>query len=317
MKLDQTTKDSILEMKAQGYSSRHIASVLGVGKSTVNDTVKAHKKNMLPVNTNTKHVGPKILFLDVEVSPSVTLAFSRFKAFATPDHVLKEPYMLTYVVKWAHQDFTIGNTIPDSGATDIDDDYHLVSSLWEYINEADIVVAQNARFDRGYFNQRCIVHGFNPPSPYKVVDTLQMMKKNLSLPSNSLGAAAQYFNLTRKRSHEGITLWKRCMEGDLKAFEEMLEYNDGDVVTLEELYTILQPWSNELPNIALYHKDSKLRCIGCGSDEVEYVKDKYAYTALSKFEVVKCCDCGKHMRARSNLRSKEQMKNTATIASLK
>ena len=37
MKLTQSTKDAILTMKAQGFSSRHIGRVLSIGKSTVND----------------------------------------------------------------------------------------------------------------------------------------------------------------------------------------------------------------------------------------------------------------------------------------
>ena len=191
-------KTIVSERLAKGENiSRRMAKELGVSWSTLWSAVKRNPKPA----TQEKYF-PKILFLDVEVSPSVVVAFSRFKAFSSPDHVLKEPYMLTYVVKWAHKPYTVGNTIPDSGC---ENDFELISSLWNYIDEADIVVAQNAKFDRGWFNQRCIIHGLNPPSPYKLVDTLQMMKKNLSLPSNSLGAAAQYFDLTRKKSHEGIT----------------------------------------------------------------------------------------------------------------
>lgn len=296
-------KTIVSERIAKGESiSRSLARELGVAWSTLSMWVK---RNNLKSQPKEKHF-PKILFLDVEVSPSVVVAFSRFKAFSSPDHVLKEPYMLTYVVKWAHEPHTVGNTIPDSGC---ENDFELISSLWNYIDEADIVVAQNAKFDRGWFNQRCIIHGLNPPSPYKLVDTLQMMKKNLSLPSNSLGAAAQYFDLTRKKSHEGITLWIRCMNGEKEAFEEMLDYNDGDVVTLEELYNILQPWCQELPNMSLYYRDSKPRCCGCGSENLDKT-EKVANTALSSFEVVRCKDCGKHSRLRYNLRSKEQMKNT-------
>lgn len=301
-------KNEALELAKSGKSWRKVAKQLGVSKSTVSDFLRKVLKQAQPEQAGNF---PKILFLDVEVSPSVTVAFSRFKAFASPDHVLKEPYMLTYVVKWAHEDKTIGNTILDTETEDHNDDYHLIKDLWDFIDAADIVVAQNAKFDQGWFNQRCVVHGFNPPSPYKLIDTLQMLKKNFSLPSNSLAAAAQYFNLTRKKSHEGITLWIRCMNGEREAFEEMLDYNDGDVVTLEELYNIVQPWSQHLPNIALYYKDDKIRCCGCGSENV-MVTDKTAFTALSEFEVVKCNSCGKHSRMRRNIRSKEQMQNTLT-----
>lgn len=305
----KTWHDSALVLHKEGHSWRAISRILDVPRTTISDFMRKVVKNQSKTLEVEKKF-PKILFLDVEVAPSVVVAFSRFKAFSTPDHVIKEPYMLTYVVKWKHLEGTIGNTILDSGdEIQVDDDYNLVSSLWDYLHEADIVVAQNAKFDRGWFNQRCVVHGLNPPSPYKLVDTLQMLKKNFALPSNSLGAAAQYFDLTRKKSHSGIDLWIRCMNGEREAFDEMLDYNDGDVVTLEELYDTIQPWCQELPNVALYYKDDKVRCAGCGSDDIQKT-DHTAYTALSEFEVVKCNSCGKHSRLRNNLRSKEQMKNT-------
>ena len=162
MKLTQSTKDAILTMKAQGFSSRHIGRVLGVGKSTVND-IWNNTKNLLSFVTETANklsdgikTGPRILFLDVEVSPSVVVAFSRFKAFSSPDHVLKEPYMLTYVVKWKGEPQTYGNTILDANKDypegSYTDDYQLISALWEYLDKADIVVAQNAKFDRGFLS---------------------------------------------------------------------------------------------------------------------------------------------------------------------
>lgn len=43
MKLTQSTKDAILTMKAQGFSSRHIGRVLNIGKSTVNDFLAAQR----------------------------------------------------------------------------------------------------------------------------------------------------------------------------------------------------------------------------------------------------------------------------------
>ena len=301
-------RQDAVALHEQGYSWREIARRINVPKSTVSDFLRKYVDEKAEAEKDR----PKVLFLDVEVSPSVVVAFSRFKAFSTPDHVLKEPYMLTYALSWAHETGVQGMAITDTMDEydgDIDDDHGLISSLWEYLDRADIVVAHNAKFDRGWFNQRCIVHGLNPPSPYKLVDTLQMLKKNFSLPSNRLDAAASFFGLERKKSHSGISLWIRCMNGDRMAIEEMLEYNMGDIVTLEQLYNKLQPWCHDLPNMALYYSDSKIRCCGCGSSNVR-ITNKFAYTALSKYEAVVCNECGKWSRIRRNLRSRDQMKNT-------
>lgn len=76
MKLTQSTKDAILTMKAQGFSSRHIGRVLGVGKSTVNDFLAAQRNIGEEVLEGVKYVAEqkvkppaRILIIDIETAP--------------------------------------------------------------------------------------------------------------------------------------------------------------------------------------------------------------------------------------------------------
>lgn len=71
MKTKQTIIDKVVEMKAQGYSSRIIAKELKIGKTTVNDIIK-RLRNDPPHKLN-------IIFLDVETASSITATFGRFK----------------------------------------------------------------------------------------------------------------------------------------------------------------------------------------------------------------------------------------------
>lgn len=276
-------------------SWRKIAKHLGLPKSTVSDYLRDAKVN----SKSEAKDGPKVLFFDVETSPSVTLAFSRFKAFASPSHVLQEPYLLMFGYAWGNGEVKI-DKLNDFEVDHSSDDRLLVERMWELFDEADIVVAHNSNYDKGWANQQFVKYDLPPPSNYQVVCTLKAAKKAFSLPSNSLAASAQYFNLTRKLSHEGISLWKRCMEMEDEAFDEMAEYCAGDIVTLQELYHKILPYMPTHPNHALYYEDSKRRCKMCGSENIN-LTGKYHHTTVSKFATWQCGDCGGISRERKSV----------------
>lgn len=259
--------------------------------------------------------GAKIFLGDVETSYTISYHFGRFKQFISPKQVIQEPYMLTFAGKWLHNPSIFSRKLPDypeEFARDHKSDRKLIEDLWQVLDECDIFVAHNARFDRGWANQRFAYYGMQPPSPYITIDTLAGLKEAFSLPSNSLEAACNYFELdSRKLSNGGAELWRRCMEGDPEAFEEMESYNIGDIPTLEELYLTVRPYMRKHPNIALFHPDqSVMRCVRCGSDDLVEEKGKSAHTFLSKFKVYRCQECGSCARDRQNVREKAAMKKT-------
>lgn len=259
--------------------------------------------------------GAKIFLGDVETSYTISYHFGRFKQFISPKQVIQEPYMLTFAGKWLHNPSIFSRKLPDypeEFSRDHTSDRKLIEDLWKVLDECDIFVAHNARFDRGWANQRFAFYGMQPPSPYITIDTLAGLKEAFSLPSNALEAACNYFELdSRKLSNEGASLWRRCMEGDPEAFEEMEAYNIGDIPTLEELYLTVRPYMRKHPNIALFHPDqSVMRCVRCGSDDLVEEKGKSAHTFLSKFKVYRCQECGSCARDRQNVREKAAMKKT-------
>lgn len=310
------TQLEMIRLKQEGFSSRHIAKVLGVGKSTVNDTYNRYLNAVeAPVSDLDKVFGAKVLFLDLEVSASIVAAFSMFKHFSTPDHIIQFPYILTYASNWLHEspDKIECYGLDDFYAfdRDITNDKPLVERIWALLDKADIVAIQNESFDRGWFTQRCAVHGLPEPSPYRVVCTLKGMKKSMALPSNSLGYATRYFDLPHKKlANEGISLWIKCMEGDVDAFGRMKDYNIGDIPTLRELYLKIRAYIPNHPNVALYFGDSEdvMRCGVCGSKHLELLEGK-AYTNLSIFDAYRCRDCGTVKRSGASETTAKQRKN--------
>jgi hypothetical protein len=286
------------ELLASGVQSgRTIAKMLGRGKSQVNEYISSLKRSENDSEALSQPKGAKVLFLDLEVSASIVAAFSMFKHFSSPDHIIQFPYVLTYAANWLHDP---EDKIECFGLDDFDtftkdhrDDFELILRLWNLIDKADIVVAQNAPFDTGWFNQRCAYHNLPEPSPYRVVDTLKGMKKSMSLPSNSLGYTTKYFNLPHTKLHnEGISLWIRCMDGDKEALSLMKSYNIGDIPTLRELYLKIRAFIPNHPNVALYFGESdQMRCPTCGGTHLDLLEGK-AYTNLSVFDAYRCKDCG-------------------------
>lgn len=254
------------------------------------------------------HNGPKVLSLDIETSPIEGRVWGLFKQNVGLNQIIKDWNILSFCAKWLHSDEVIYKDLRD--ADNIADDTELVRELWDLLDEADIVIAQNGkRFDVPKINARFVMLGLKPPSPYKVIDTLLMAKQQFGFTSKKLEYMTDKLCTTKKRKHEkfpGMELWNQCLAGNLEAWEEMRLYNIDDVVSMEELYLIMRPWYVGHPNVAIYFKDDEptLRCPKCGSDHVKV--DGFTFTQAGKYERVHCQDCGGWSRGRYTLNSMEE-----------
>lgn len=280
-------------------SWREIARQVNKAKSTVSDNLRKYFKFREVDVVPAEGVVPqsaKILLLDIECAPTQAFVWGRFDQTVAQKQVVKEGYLLTYSAKWLGESTIYSNRIYEAGNDEV-----LVRELAALMDEADLCIAHNAeRFDIPLIKTRMLALGMSPPSPSKIVDTLRMAKREFRFPSNSLDNIAAYLGLTRKISHSGFELWVRCMNMDDDAFEEMLEYNVGDVVVLEELYMKLRPWYKTHPNVTLYGPADKPRCVCCGSEKLSLI-DKKFYTTTSEFLVYNCLSCGKQNRGRKNV----------------
>lgn len=307
----------IITLKAQNMSSRKIAKqVLGreSAKSTVNDFLSRVNGVEEFAEKIKEKVNPVVKILDVETAPEIVYTFRRFKAFISPEQVISRGYLLSYSEADLYTAEVKGANLTHYPLFDIDytDDWELCQTLWKVLDEADVVIAHNGvKFDKAYINQRFAYHDMMPPSHYVVVDTLKAAKKQFALPSNALKELCLYFETENfKLDNAGFELWKRCREGDRSAFQEMQTYNDGDVVSLRDVYLKILPYIPQHPNMSAYYKDEKVRCSRCGSEHVHVIEGKQFNTAISSFNIVRCDSCGGLSRDRANIRSKGKMRNT-------
>lgn len=292
-------QDAINLAETGALSWRGIARELGVPKSSVSDYLRAYYKMRNVEVEPSSEVIPKnvrILLFDLECAPATAYVWGRFDQTVSQKQVINEGYILTYSAKWFGEDTILSNRITVAG-----DDSNLVKELAELLNQADVAVAHNAlKFDVPLLKTRMVQLGLDPLLPSKIVDTLRIAKAEFRFPSNSLDNIAAYLGLPRKQSHSGFELWSRCMAMDESAFTEMLEYNIQDVIVLEALYLRLRAWSKTHPNLSLHNIDKKVRCVCCGSSDLEQV-DKLFMTGVSAYNVLVCNDCGKTNRTRKNV----------------
>lgn len=172
----------------------------------------------------------------------------------------------------------------------------MVSRAHSLLDEADIVVHWNGKsFDVPHLQREFLVFGLKPPSPFKQIDLMKVVKKEFRFPSNKLDYVAQQLLGKAKVSHTGHNLWMQCLQRDPKAWALMKKYNREDVRLTDELYEYLRPWIKGHPHVGLYLGDDVDRCSNCGSEDLE--RRGFAHTAISTFQQYRCRECGSWSRS--------------------
>lgn len=192
-----------------------------------------------------------------------------------------------------------------SAKADIRDDSELVQALWHILHDSDVIIGHNMRrFDIRKIRARMLSLGMQPPSPCRVIDTLELAKSAGAFTSNKLEYLSAELTEAKKSTHKnypGHSLWTACMAHDARAWAECKSYNIMDVLSTEELYLKLRPWATQAVNLATYIDPETVACPVCGSEHV--TEDGYSFTNVSKYQRYHCQECGAWSRSRYSLNS--------------
>lgn len=243
----------------------------------------------------------RILFLDIETAPARAYVWKMWKENIPPARLEQEWYVLSFTAKWAGEDGAIARTLTDYPVRfkrNPQDDFSLLSELHALLDEADVVVAHNGKgFDIPKVNTRFLFHKMAPPSPFKVVDTLLVARRNFKVTFNSLSYLAKFLNLPAKMDSVGFDVWLDCMAGKPEAFELLRTYNIQDVIVLEAVYGALLPWTHSHPNHGLYTEKAGAVCDKCGSSHIQW-RGSYRTNTLT-YRRFQCQGCGGWGRSRT------------------
>lgn len=232
----------------------------------------------------------KIVTLDIENAPNLGFAWGKYEQDIIA--FLSEWHLLSFAYKWQHENTVHAYSLPDFALykKEPHNDRELAKKLWDIFDEADLIIGHNIlEFDCRKASSRFLFHGFQPPSPYKTVDTLKIARRHFMLNSNKLGDLATYLGIGEKMDTGGFKLWMGCLNGDKSAWDKMVRYNKKDVVLTEQVYEKLRAWHDYHPNISLASGESHC-CPACGSSNT--IRRGWMMLKSFKAQRWQCKDCG-------------------------
>lgn len=251
---------------------------------------------------------PKVLVLDIETAPLLSQTWGIWDQNIGLNQIKKDWHVLAWAAKWLDKSKVF--YMDQRTARNVEDDKRILKGIWKLIDEADVIITQNGKsFDEKKLNARFILNGMKPPSSYKHIDTKRIASQKFAFTSNKLEylsdkLCTKYKKLKHSK-FSGFDLWKECLNGNPKAWNEMEKYNKHDVLSLEELFQKLRPWDSSI-NFSIYDDKPVSKC-NCGSTRI--IKKGYAYTSSGKYQRFICQDCGAQTSGRINLLSIEKRKS--------
>jgi DNA polymerase elongation subunit (family B) len=238
---------------------------------------------------------PRVLVFDVETAPMTAYVWARRDVNIGLNQIKHDWFVLAFAAKWLGAAPSTTIYRDQRNAKRLDNDKDLLLAIWKLLDEADIVITQNGRrFDSRKLNARFIIQGINPPSPYKHLDTYQIVRNVADFTSNSLEyltgkLCTKYKKLTHGK-FPGMELWNACLAGNQAAWKEMKRYNIHDVLSTEELYMKIRAWAPQ--NAPAVHRvnDPALDCPVCGA-KGRCRRNGYHTTKAGKFPQMQCTAC--------------------------
>lgn len=233
---------------------------------------------------------PRILTIDIETSPNLAHVWGLWQQNVSLSQLMQATQVICFAAKWHGEKKILFASDHHNGHA------AMIAYAHELLDEADIVVHYNGNsFDMPHLRRELLLAGLPPPSPWKDVDLLRVVKSRFRFISNKLQNVTTELGMKGKLSHSGHDLWVRCMAGDDKAWATMRRYNMQDVRVTEELYDRLLPWIPAHPHRALYSGQEAPSCGRCGSSQLQ--RRGCQVTPTGRFQRFQCQGCGGWSRA--------------------
>ena len=162
--------------------------------------------------------------------------------------------------------------------------------IHKLLSQCDALVTYNgAKFDLPRLEGGFLLHGLPPIPPITHIDLYKTVR-NMDFTSSKLAFVGPYLKIGEKVKHEGFDLWRKCMDGDEKAWGRMKKYNKMDVVLLEGLYNVLRPHIRNHPYIGSATAKISPECPACGSTATQSRGVRRTRSFL--IQRLQCITCG-------------------------
>lgn len=227
--------------------------------------------------------GPKVLTLDVELSPNIADVWALFNQNVSLAQLRETARIICWAAKWHGSPKILFRSEFHDGRD------KMLAEIWQLIDDADVVVHYNGtRFDMPHLRREFLLAGLGEPSPVREVDLYRTARSRFRFVSNKLDHISRELGLAGKVAHAGHTLWVKCMAGDSRAWGDMRRYNKGDVLITEQVYDRFRPWIKNHPAVGLFTGDAD-SCRNCGGVDLE--RRGFACTDTASFQQYRCRAC--------------------------
>ena len=236
----------------------------------------------------------RILILDIETFPNLVYTWGLYNQDVGAPQVVSPVRVACFAAKWLGENATSFYRGGDDEA-----EGHMAKAARDLLDEADVVIHYNGtKFDIPHLNRTILHARETPPSPFKQIDLLSVVRRRFKFPSNSLKYVTHELGLGAKTPHDGFDLWVRCMAEDKAAWRLMERYNKQDVRLTEDLYGYILPWIPGHP-ARVAHKGPQDACPTC-TRGVLVAYGSYR-TPASTYRQWQCNACGAWFRSTKKL----------------
>ena len=231
-------------------------------------------RSPLMLDVSSPHIKKKMqttVFLDIETSLIDARTFRIGQQAISYPHTLTTTRLLTaaWGTMWdlykkkENGVVGVGNHQSEEFKKNPLDDTYVLKSLWRLLDKAEVAVAHNANFDKGWIYSRFLQLGWPLPSKTSWICTVRALS-SYNFTSKKLDALSSLL-LGSNKIETQLSLWQRCSNGETKAFEEMLRYNKGDIYST--LFGVYVNTCAYYPDLAVDMADYSLeipQCKVCG-----------------------------------------------------
>lgn len=207
----------------------------------------------------------KRLFFDIETSYIVFRAWRTGKQWVSAENIMQDKKVICICYKWQFED-EVHTLVWDENQND----KKIIKDFIKVLGEADEIIAHNGdRFDIKEIRTRAIKEGVLMFPKYRTLDTLKKARKYFNFHSNKLDYIGKVLNVGRKLDHEGFQLWIDVVENKKKkSLKKMVDYCIQDVILLEDVFAVLNPYIDHNTNFAVQKGEPKWKCPNCASGSV-------------------------------------------------
>lgn len=243
-------------------------------------------------------MSPRIFCYDIETSPNLVYSWGLWDQNIGINQIVETQAILCFAST------EIGsNKIESRTAWGSYDD--MIQRLWDIMDTADYLVGYNQiAFDDKHVKAAFIKAGLPPPSPYRSIDLMRVVKRNFKFPSNKLAFVCESLGLDLKSDPGGFSTWKNILDPASPKREaaqrRMVRYCRQDVRITAQLFHRLLPWIDGL-NVPLYSggkegdtSEGVAKCTRCGGINIH--QRGWAYTTTYRYRRFRCMDCGGWMK---------------------